>query len=60
MHKADDSAAGPGLEARSADGSLPSEDVRVLHRATVAGTHILGEGTLTTEQELGLHSLLSS
>ena len=60
MHKADDSAAGPGVEARSVDGSLQKEDVRVLHRTTVAGSHLLGEGTLTEEQARGLNSLLSS
>jgi alpha-ketoglutarate-dependent taurine dioxygenase len=60
MHKADDTAAGPGLEDRSADGSLPQEDVRVLHRTTVAGTYRLGEGTITDEQARGLNSLLSS
>lgn len=60
MHKADDTAAGPGLEDRFADGSLPQEDVRVLHRTTVAGTYRLGEGTITNEQARSLNSLLSS
>lgn len=60
MHKADDSAAGPGLNERSGNGSLPREDVRVLHRTTVAGTYLLGEGVISEEQQRGLNSLLSS
>lgn len=60
MHKADETAAGPGLDNRFPDGSLPAEDIRILHRATIAGTHVIGDGTLTKEQEMGLNSLLSS
>ena len=60
MHQADDSAAGPGLEHRFPDGSLPQAEVRVLHRTTIAGTYRLGEGTITDEQARGLNSLLSS